>query len=142
MSLAAVWLIVGIALIVSEFVVPGFVIIFFGIGAFLAAAIAAFTEVSLLVQGYVFVIASLAILALGRRYCKALLCGKRELAKQDADDSGIIGAVVTVTQAIEPPSPGRVALHGSEWKAISDRPLAKGATAKVKQLDNITLIVE
>lgn len=142
MTPAMIWLIVGILLIFSEFLVPGFIIIFFGFGALLAATVAALTDATFIVQGYVFVIASVLLLIIGKRFFKTTLSGKRELSQKDADDDGYVGAVVTVTQAIVPPHSGRVELHGTEWTAVAARPIDVGATVTVTKCENITLTVE
>jgi membrane protein implicated in regulation of membrane protease activity len=39
-------------------VIPGFIILFFGIGALAASAVAFFTEATLTTQGWVFIIVS------------------------------------------------------------------------------------
>jgi membrane protein implicated in regulation of membrane protease activity len=142
MNMATIWLISAILLIVSEFVIPGFVIIFFGVGALAASAVAFFTDASLAAQGWVFVIASVLSLVLGRRFFKTALHGKLELSHGDADDDGIVGSVVVVTAAINPPQPGRVEVHGADWKAVANRPIAAGESVKVISRDNITLTVE
>ncbi|MBQ9694068.1 MAG: NfeD family protein [Kiritimatiellae bacterium] len=142
MSLSAIWLITGIVLIASELVMPGFIVIFFGIGALIAALFAYCTDVTLVTQGYIFVIASLLSLILGRYCFRKTLHGKCELAQGDADDDGLVGAIGTVTHAIQPPQTGRVSVRGSEWTAIAERPIAAGTTVKVTQQQNITLTVE
>lgn len=142
MNLASAWLITGILLIVSEFIVPGFIIIFFGFGALLAAAVAAFTDVPFLTQGYIFLAASLLSLVIGKLCFRKTLSGKRGNAVEDADDDGLIGAVAVVTQAIEPPKNGRVEVHGSEWNATASRAIAAGTTVTIRRRDNITLTVE
>ena len=92
MSLATIWLIAAIVLMISEFVIPGFIILFFGIGALAASAVAFFTEATLTTQGWVFIIVSVLSLVLGRRCFKTVLYGKLEVARGDADDDGIVGS--------------------------------------------------
>jgi membrane protein implicated in regulation of membrane protease activity len=142
MSLATIWLITAIGLMVSEFVIPGFVIVFFGLGALAASGVAQFTEASLVTQGWVFVVVSVLSLVLGRRYCKGLLRGKQELSKGDADDDGVVGRVAVVTVAIEPPRTGSIEVNGVAWKATATRAIAVGESVKVVARDNITLVVE
>ncbi len=145
MDLALVWLIAGLVLMLMEFVIPGFVIFFFGLGG-LVTAVAVWllpsVEGSFVAQVLCFTVASVLTLVVGRRCFRGLLQGKAEHAPGDADDDGIVGAVVEVVAAIEPPRAGRVSLHGAEWGAIADHPIAKGATATVVARDNITLTVK
>ncbi len=142
MTLASLWFVLGLLLAIAELVIPGFVIIFFGVGALVAAAVAQFTDASLLVQGYVFAGASVCALVIGRRCFRKTLHGKRGPTAADADDDGLIGATVEVTEAIEPPRTGRVSLHGTEWTASAERPIAKGETVTVVARTNITLNVK
>lgn len=141
MSLASLWFVLGLVLMLAELAVPGFVIFFLGVGAMVAAAVAQFTDASLLTQGYVFVGASVLSLVIGRRCFRKTLHGKRGEPVEDADDDGMVGAVGEVTEAIAPPRTGRVSLRGSEWAARAERPIAKGETVTVVARDNITLIV-
>ncbi len=141
MTLASLWFILGLLLMLAELVIPGFVILFFGVGAWVAAAVAQFTDASIVVQGYVFAIASVLSLVIGRRFFRTTFYGKQRGPLEDADEDGILGAVVVVTEAIEPPLPGKVALHGSDWTAIADKPFPKGATVTVCARNNITLTV-
>lgn len=142
MTPSALWLVLGLLLMIAELAIPGFVAFFFGVGALVAAAVAQFTDVSTLTQGYVFAAASVLSLALGRRLFSATLHGKRGAPVADADDDGLAGAAATVTEAIEPPRTGRVALRGSEWAAVAARPIGKGETVTVVSRNNITLTVE
>lgn len=142
MSLAALWFVAGLLLMLSEFVIPGFVVFFFGVGALVAAVAALIPAIPFEAQGYVFVVASVLSLVCGRRWFRDALLGKRAAMNVDADDDGLIGATVEVTEAIEPPRTGHVSLHGTEWIARADRPLAKGAMATVVARDNITLTVK
>jgi membrane protein implicated in regulation of membrane protease activity len=142
MGLATIWLITAVVLMVSEFIVPGFVIVFFGIGALAASGVAQFTEATLVTQGWIFVVVSVLSLLLGRRYCKGLLRGKQEISKGDADDDGVVGRVAVVTAAIEPPRTGSVEVNGVAWKAIAERAIPVGTSVTVVKRDNITLTVE
>lgn len=141
MSLASLWFVLGLLLILAELAVPGFVIFFLGVGAMVAAVVAQFTDAALLAQGYVFVIASVLSLVIGRRCFRKTLHGKRGAPVADADDDGIVGAVAEVTETILPPRAGRVALRGSAWVARAERPIATGETVTVVARDNITLFV-
>ncbi len=144
MELAVVWLIAGLVLMLLEFVIPGFVIVFFGLGGLITGvAVWLFPAVggSLVAQGLCFAVASVLTLVVGRRCFRNLLGGKRAAPAIDADDDGFVGSAVVVSEAIRPPLAGRVTLNGAEWAAVSDRPIEKGATVRVVARDNITLTV-
>lgn len=144
MDLSVVWLIAGLVLMVLEFVVPGFVIIFFGVGGLITGtAVWLFPamEASFTAQGLCFALTSVLALVVGRRCFRNLLGGKAEPSRGDADDDGFVGSAVVVSEAIRPPLPGRVTLNGAGWPAVSDRPIEVGATVTVVARDNLTLTV-
>ncbi len=143
MDIAVVWLIAGLALMLAELFVPGFVILFFGLGGLVTGvAVWLFPGMGAAAQGLCFAVSSVLTLALGRRYCRNLLGGREERTGGAAYDDGFVGATVVVAEAIRPPLPGRVLLNGAEWPAEAARPIEKGATARVVARDNITLKVE
>jgi membrane protein implicated in regulation of membrane protease activity len=56
---AMVWFLIGLILIVSEFAVPGLVIIFFGLGAWAAALALLAIDMSLFFQIVIFLVVSI-----------------------------------------------------------------------------------
>lgn len=139
MSIAAYWFILGLFFLFMELVVPGFVIFFFGIGAIITSLIAwLIPECSLVAQGICFSICSILSLVAGRLW----LLRKKKRPEPEADTDGILGAVVEVVSAIEPPRTGRVLLHGAEWSAKADAPIVKGKMVTVTARENITLTVK
>lgn len=147
MTVAQIWLLLGILLAVSEFAVPGLVIVFFGIGALVTAGVTWFTEPSLTVQIGIFAAASVASLLIGRRCCRGVLRGqtfRRAASDEDIETASdaLIGATGRVTGAIRPPESGRVAVRGSDWSATADEPLEPGATVRVVSRDGIVIHVK
>ena len=57
---AVIWFLVGLGLLLLELVLPGLVILFFGVGAWVTALVCAFTDISLNWQILIFLVASLA----------------------------------------------------------------------------------
>ena len=142
-SMAVVWFILGILFLFAEMAVPGFIIFFFGLGAMAAAAVAWLVPgASLALQIAVFAVASVATLVLSRVIFRDFFRGRTVREKEDADDDGLVGATGVLSQAIEPPVAGRVEVHGSDWKAVSNRPISAGTAVRVTARDNITLTVE
>lgn len=140
MSIAAYWFILGLVFLFMELAIPGFVIFFFGLGAIVTAVMTwLLPESSLVAQGLCFSLSSILTLIVGRFWIIPKF--KPPVAKTE-DTDGIIGAVVEVVSAIEPPRAGRVLLHGSEWSAVAEAPVAKGSTVTVTARNNITLTVK
>lgn len=138
------WLSLGLILTVSEFFVPGFVIIFFGAGAFLTGVL------KLLIPGLgdaaallVFSLSSIVSLVLFR---KTWIGGKvvrdaNSPQTGDADES-CVGRKVSVVEPVAPGKPGKVELNGVNWRAESDEGIPAGAFAVVTGRDGLTLRVK
>ncbi len=143
MTIEAIWFIAGLLLICAELVVPGFVILFFGIGALVTSLVAwALPESDFVLQGWIFAIVSVVSFFVGRRFFRKALRGKRFDDGADADDDGVVGCSAEVVEAIAPLVSGRVSVRGVEWPARSDRMLDVGQRVTVIARENITLIVK
>lgn len=137
---AQIWMIAGLGLIFLEALTPGFVIVFFGMAALTVALIvwlipAVGTPLAL----GLFAALSVAYLLTLRRLAKKVFSGDRDSEAVSGPDEA--GQVAALTAAINPPMEGRVEVFGTSWKAISDRPLAKGAEVVVTGRKNLTLTV-
>ncbi len=142
MLLPAIWLITGLLLMLTELIIPGFIIFFFGIGALITAGLTVFMPgCSVVTQGLCFAITSILTLVVIRRTFPEWLKGKTLRQRADADDDGIVNTMVEVIEAIEPPKPGRVAVHGASWMAVAEHSIPVGTMVRVIRRDNITLFV-
>ena len=70
-----IWFLVGLVLLVAEFIVPGLVIAFFAVGAWIVALVCLVTPLSLNAQLGLFIISSVVLLAVARRWVKGLFGG-------------------------------------------------------------------
>ena len=138
------WLSLGLILAVSEFVVPGFVIIFFGAGAIVTGVL------KLLWSGLpdslallVFTLSSLGALLLFRTTWVGGKVIRDGNTKDEGDvDESCVGRKVSVVEAIAPGKAGKVELNGANWTAESDESLETGAAAVVTERHGLTLIVK
>ncbi len=138
-----IWFLVGIGLLLLEFVAPGLVILFFGIGGLITslAHSLGFAD-SLQSQLLIFSIASIATLLLLRKYLKAWFVGDSE-NEPDEMETEFIGQTVKVVVAIpEGTSRGKVELKGADWNAKSKTTHAVGEMVTVIDRDGLTLTVE
>ena len=143
----ATWLSLGLILAISEFVVPGFVIIFFGAGAIVTGVVKMLWEgmpetVALLI----FTLSSLLSLILFRKFFRKTVAGGKVISggsseADDADETSV-GRKVTVVEAIAPGQTGKVELNGVNWTAEAEEPLAPGARAVVTARNGLTLVVK
>lgn len=141
---ALYWLIIGVILFVLEMVLPGFVLFFFAMGAFITALIAYLFPLAAAWQLALFMAASLLSLFLlrdliQRRFFTAAA------DHRDADtDQALIPAgergVVSVT--IAPPGEGRIKCAGSSWRATADERIEEGEIVAVVRQQGLVIHVE
>lgn len=128
----AFWLLLGLALLASEFFFPGLVAAFFGIGALLVGLLTLLGVVETSgAQLILFAAFSLlALFGLRRHFKRWLQGGEEDLATVDQDDAGFIGARVEVLTDFADGF-GAVLLNGAKWDAESTEPLRAGEHAWV-----------
>ena len=138
-----IWFLIGIVLLVMEFMLPGLIIAFFGLGACVVAVICMFLDISLNAQLIIFIIASVLSLVCLRRWLKGIFIGHTK-SKQDMteDLKEFVGERVVVKKKITPPMAGKVELHGTDWQAEADEEIAEGSIVEITGKDNLTLKVK
>ena len=134
------WFLIGIVFYVVELVLPGFIVFFFGIGAWCTALVVYLTDVPLSGQLGVFLVTSLLTLFLLRKYIQSIFLGTAQdddaaISATPVDDTGV------VTEDISPPGKGRVKYGGSFWKAVADVPIPAGTTVEIVSQDNLEVKV-
>lgn len=140
MDTALIWFLVGLALVLAELAVPGVILVFLGVAAWLVAILDWIGVDSFSVQLWIFGISSIALVFGARRFVKGWFSGKESTENGDIDEE-FVGKIVEVISAIEPNGFGLVELKGAQWKATSSEALARGSQAVVTARKNITLEV-
>lgn len=138
-----IWFLIGLALLLLEFTLPGFIIFFFGVGAWMVAVLCLFTDVSLNAQLGIFLVVSVLLLISLRKWVKTVFIGRITL-KQNLDEKfeDFVGKKAVVSKRITPGSQGRVEFHGSNWNAESDEIILEGTTVEIIKKNNITFKVK
>lgn len=135
------WLICGIVGILLELVVPGFVLIFFGIGALITAACTYFIpDITTTWQIIIFVGVSCGALVAFRKSFKRILFNKKVTKERDELADEFQGKTAVVLEDFVAKQ-GKVELNGSSWKAAANENFAKGDVVFIQKRDNLTLIV-
>jgi membrane protein implicated in regulation of membrane protease activity len=139
------WFLIGLGMMVLELALPGFIVIFFGIGAWVTAATAALSLTPTLNgQLLVFLSTSVASVLVLRRWLQGTLQGRvtgQNVSETRLDD--FVGHKANVTVAIIPDTTeGRVEFRGTEWTARARAPVSAGTTVRILAKDNLTLRVE
>ena len=138
-----IWFIAGLIMFLAEFTMPGLIIFFFGVGAWLVALICLFTDISINLQLTLFLIASILLLISLRKWLKNIFVG-RTGQKQSADEllQEFVGKKAVVTREIDPQTRGKVEFHGTNWNAEADQIIDEGTSVEIIGKNNITLKVK
>ena len=135
------WAVLGVILMFCELLLPGLILVFFGVGALVTAGIVWLFPLSLAMQGVVFLLASLAFLFGLRRWFRSIFLGRSTAKSEDALPEGLVGSEARVSSSIEPGKPGKVMLNGTAWTAESEECLEEGQRVEVVDQKSLTLIV-
>lgn len=143
MSIALLWILVGVILILSELMLTSVVAVFLGIGAIITGLLVHWGVIDeMSIQFAVFGSVSIVTLLLARGRIKQWFTGYTA----DSDESKPnfqrdIGARVTVVKEFKHGA-GRVTLNGVQWDAFSEDDLRVGDTAWVISNEGIQLTVQ
>jgi membrane protein implicated in regulation of membrane protease activity len=141
-----IWFLVGLFLLIMEFALPGLIIFFFGVGAWITAIVcllSTYVRGSINFQLLIFIVSSVLSLLILRRWVKGVFMGHSG-AKQDLreDLKEFIGERAVVIEDITPKTGGKVEFHGTNWEARADSDIAAGEVVEIIGKDNITLKVK
>lgn len=140
MNISVLWFIVGFVFFLLEFVVPGFILFFFGIAAWLVAITTLFMPIGLDMQLIVFLVSSVLTVVLFRKYLKDKLGMYREGPTILEDE--FIGKIALAETAITPNENGKVEFKGTSWDAKSDDYIIPGQKVEIIETRSILLIVK
>ena len=138
------WTILGVLLIIAEIFTPGFVLLWFGVGA-LAAGLAAILGVGFPLQFLVFIAVSVVLTALSRTIFVNYFSKEGETSghRFGADSlPGQVGTVVTSSGGAM--QEGAVKVFGSVWTAYpaeGEDPLEAGERVVVERLQGASIYV-
>ena len=130
-----IWVLAGIAVMLAELAVPGFVIIFFGLGCLGAAAVAVFAPDAFSAQVVVFLIVSVASLMTLRKVAMRVFVGRSEGPETEDLGNVPVGARITLDQDLEAGRVGRVRFRGTMWDAVSEDRIPAGSDAEITGVD-------
>ena len=138
-----IWFLVGLALLIMEFALPGLIIAFFGVGACIVAIVCLITDIGLNAQLIIFIIASVLSLVCLRTWLKGIFMGHVKSRQDMTEDiKEFIGERAVVVEKITPKAGGKVELHGTNWTAEADAEIPEGTAVEVIGKDSLTLKVK
>ncbi len=138
------WTILGVLLVIAEVFTPGFVLLWFGVGA-LAAALASFLGAGFAAQFFLFIAVSSVLTALSRTIFVKYFTGRDQpdgLKSGAAGMPGQVGTVVSSSQGAL--HEGAVKVFGSVWTAYpaeGEPPLEAGDRVVVESLRGASIYV-
>jgi len=135
----SVWFFIGLFCVITEFFLPGVIIVFFGAGAWAVALLVHFVRIPVTLQVLIFIsVSAIALVTLRRRF--------NPISADDLSDaeSEFIGKTAQVTQTVSREAPGQVRFKGALWAAQtrSDHILAEGTRVRIVGHDSIVLLVD
>jgi len=137
-SAHVIWFLAGVALLLAELALPGFVLLFFALGAFAAALLAYAFGLGAGGQFVVFLAASFTGVALLRRMFLRVFRGRTRSpggAGPDGEDRQLAdigaGKTAVVTRAVGPGLMGEIKFRGSFWRAQSAQHVGEGGNVVI-----------
>ena len=130
-SLYLIWFLIGIAFLIAEMAVPGFILVFFTAGSWIVAITVYFLPaMELTTQIIIFIVSSLILLFTLRRFGLKTFKGD---SKGGVDDEfSKVGQKAVVTEAIDQDGYGEIELNGTFWRATADVAIEKDQRVVVK----------
>lgn len=137
---AVIWFLIGFGFLLLEFVVPGLILFFFAIGAWLVALLCLFTDLSINSQLIVFLVASLMTILLFRNWVKTILWKKKPSTEILEDE--LLGKPAIAQTFIGPGKNGKIDFKGTSWDAASEEIIQPGENVIVTGNESILLFVK
>jgi len=136
----AIWLVFGIVLILTELMATSVIMVFFGAGALIVAALTlAGVTTSISAQVGVFAISSLALLLLARKHLRKVFVGKYGTSAAQ-NNSSFVGMTTRISDVTEY-GDMKVVVNGASWKALHEAPLPVGTPVRVTAVEGIAMRV-
>ena len=136
---AVIWFIVGFVFFLLEFAVPGLILFFFAVGAWIVAILTLFLDLSINTQLVAFLGSSLLTIVLFRNWVKKIIASKKTTSEIEDE---FVGKTGTAETHIAPGRNGKVYFKGTTWDACSNETIEKGETVVITGNESILLIVK
>jgi membrane protein implicated in regulation of membrane protease activity len=141
----AIWLIVAAIFVAAEVFTPGFFLLWFGVGALVAAVMAMLGVGGLAAQTLVFLVVSVALVVASRTIFEKFLNRPADANQLRTGIETIIGQVGTVVESSRGAlNEGAVSVYGSIWTAFpaeGERSLREGDPVTVERIEGNAIYV-
>lgn len=135
------WFMLGLGLFLLELLMPGFIIFFFGLGAWITALVCLIGDPGLNLQILIFAITSLLLLIALRKIIQKKFLNSKGIHSDDVEDEftgkealakGDFGGIIN----------GKVEFKGTTWTAESKSEIKEGQRVIILAKESFKLIVE
>ena len=140
----SLWLGSGIFLMAIEFLVPGLVLVFVGLGSLTVVFGMHFGYIDGILQQFITFFISSIIYLLTLRFLVLRFVPSVTRKENIDEDEEVMGSIVEIVADINSGEFGRIEHSGSSWQACAegDQTILKGEKVKIIGRDNITWIVQ
>lgn len=136
-----IWFLVGLAFILLELVIPGLIMIFFGVGAWITSLCLVIFDPGLNLQLLIFISTSVLSLLALRKVLKNRFFGEHDSGVDVLEDE-FIGKTVFVEDKFIKGVPGKINFKGTQWNAVSDTELENGDQVEIVKKESLTLHIK
>ena len=137
---AVIWIIIGFVLFLLEFVLPGLILFFFAVGAWIVAILCLFIDLTINEQLIIFFFFFFFTILLLRKWLSKILW-KRKHSTELLEDE-FLGKTAKAETAISPGEIGKVDFKGTSWQAASKDTIEKGENVIIIGNESILLLVK
>jgi inner membrane protein len=136
-----IWFIIGLGLFLLELSMPGFIIFFFGLGAWVTALVCMIANPGTNFQIIIFAVSSVLSLVVLRRIIQKKFFYSND-SNPDSVDDEFTGKDALAIADFGPGKKGKVEFKGTTWDAESKFEVGKGQSVVIINKESIKLIVE
>ena len=143
MTPALIWFLIGFAVVLVEFALPGVIIVFLGLGAWVTALFVwlGWAE-SVGAQTAVFMISSVMLLFGLRHIFRGWFMGHSSLGDSESEMDEFLGKSARAVAAITAGGEGKVEFKGAHWNAIAEDDINPGQVVTISARDGLQLTVK
>ena len=136
-----IWFLLGIGLAFLELLMPGFIVLFFGIGCWIVAGALLIWNLTVAQQIGIFIVATIASIILLRKFLMRVFRGLSSSTADEGLDDFPKGVRAKVVGQISRNSIGRIIYRGTPWDATSDEEIMEGEEVElIRYTDNSHLV--
>ncbi|MBN2632802.1 MAG: NfeD family protein [Bacteroidales bacterium] len=136
-----IWFIIGLVLFILELVLPGFVIFFFAVGAWITALVCLIADPGINLQVIIFAVTSVLALVALRKIIKNKLYFSKDNRSEEVEDE-FTGREALALTDFNSDGKGKVEFKGTSWSAESGAEIKAGQNVIISAKNNVKLIVE